>query len=316
MPGARALLASLALIALTVCGGASLPFRAPPDLPLDDVVLRSGSGSTLRGWFATGRAGGGAVLLLHGIGASRLDMVDRARFLRSAGFSVLLIDFRGHGESSAAEPTYGGLESRDADVALAFLRRAAPRERVGVIGVSMGGAATLVGPAPAAVDALVLESVYPTIEAAVRDRLRAWLGPVGGALAPGMLGWLFPRQGVAAGSLRPIDRIAEVHAPVLVLAGAADPYTPLPESVALFERAPSPKEFWAVEGAGHEDLHAFAPAEYERRVSAFLARNLQASRADLAAGSGDGRGAAPEPEDDPQRPARGDRGAGGERQAE
>jgi len=30
-----------------------------------------------------------------------------------------------------------------------------------------------------------------------------------------------------------------------------------------------PKSFWTVTGAGHEDLHAFAPAEYQRRVGGF-----------------------------------------------
>jgi pimeloyl-ACP methyl ester carboxylesterase len=66
------------------------------------------------------------VLVLHGVGASRLDMVERARFLAARGFTVLLIDFRGHGASTGGPPTYGGLESGDVRAALAALRRAAP----------------------------------------------------------------------------------------------------------------------------------------------------------------------------------------------
>lgn len=273
------LVAGVAVFAVqcTSVGGAGLALGPPPaDLRAEGVSFRSGAGTTIRGWFAPGRLGAGAILLLHGIGASRLDMVGRARFLEAAGYAVLLIDFRGHGESSDARPTYGALESRDARAALDFLRGAAPGERVGVIGISMGGAAALLGAAPLAVDALVLESVYPSIDDAVRDRLRAWLGPVGGALAPGAMAWLFPRDGVTPRQLRPIDRIAELTAPVFVLAGAADRYTTLPESRALFERAPEPKEFWAVADAAHEDLYAFAPAEYEQRVGTFLARHLQA----------------------------------------
>ena len=127
----------------------------------------------------------------------------------------------------------------------------------------------------------MLESVYPTIENAIRHRLDAWLGAVGRALAENVLGWLFPREGVTPAHLRPIDRIHEQTAPVLVIAGTADRYTPLAESRALYARAREPKTLWEVDGADHVDLHAFAPAEYERRVEAFLARHL--------AGAQDGR---------------------------
>lgn len=63
--------------------------------------------------------------------------------------------------------------------------------------------------------------------------------------------------------------------PKLFIVGAADKYTTLEESVRLFERAAEPKEFWAVAGAGHVDLHSFATGEYERRVKIFFERNLR-----------------------------------------
>lgn len=262
----------------------------PGGLAAHPVAFPSGSGATIQGWLARGRPGAGAVLLLHGIGASRGDMLGRARFLSSVGYSLLLVDFRGHGESTVARPTYGGLESRDALAAVEFLRSALPLERIGVIGISMGGAAALLGPAPLPVQALVLESVYPTIDDGVRDRLRAWLGPLGPPLAPLVLRWLFPREGVAAADLRPIDRIHDQTAPVLVMAGSADRYTPPGESRALFERAREPKALWMVDGAAHVDLHGFAAVEYERRVGAFLARHLRGavrggSRAVLGGGT-------------------------------
>jgi fermentation-respiration switch protein FrsA (DUF1100 family) len=86
---------------------------------------------------------------------------------------------------------------------------------------------------------------------------------------------LGPQIGVTEEGLRPIDRIGCAKAPLLLIAGTEDEYTPMAESRALFERATAPKEFWAVEGAGHEDLHQFAPGEYERRVGTFLAAHLR-----------------------------------------
>lgn len=39
---------------------------------------------------------------------------------------------------------------------------------------------------------------------------------------------------------------------------------------ALFAAAREPKLFWPVDGAAHVNLHLYAKAEYERRVTAFL----------------------------------------------
>ena len=188
--------------------------------------------------------------------------------------------------------TFGELESLDARAALSFLRSAAPGERIGIIGVSMGGAASLVGSAPLEADALVLESVYPTLRDAVSDRLHVWLGPLGflgGAVTPALVQLVAPHIGVDPDSLRPIDVIGNVTEPLLMIAGTDDQYTRLSETRALYAHATSPKQLWEVEGAGHEDLHRFAPAEYERRVGDFLATYLRGSAVGIA---GAGAGAA------------------------
>jgi uncharacterized protein len=275
------LLSSLGV--LTSCGVVTRAFTAgsphtigpaPAGLGAVEVVFPSRSGSQLRGWFVPGRPGKGAVLLLHGVHANRLAMLPRARFLHALGYAVLMPDFRAHGESSGVRTTFGALEARDAHAAACLLHDLAPDERVAAIGVSLGGAAALLGQRPLPVDALVLESVYPTIDQAAKNRLRAWLGPIGSWLAPSLVRSLEPSVGVKPAELRPIDRIAEVKVPVLMAAGSADPYTPMDESKALFERLTPPKEFWAVDGATHEDLYDYAPAEYQRRVGAFLQRTL------------------------------------------
>jgi hypothetical protein len=47
---------------------------------------------------------------------------------------------------------------------------------------------------------------------------------------------------------------------------------PVPIAQRLFDVARAPKDLWIVEGAGHGEYVAIAPAEYERRVIAFLER--------------------------------------------
>ena len=143
----------------------------PSDLAGTSVQFPSTSGATIHGWFIKGKKGAGAIILMHGVRANRLSMLDRARFLSHAGYSVLLFDFQAHGESTGEHITFGYLEGMDAQAAVSFLRSKAPDEKIGVIGVSMGGAAALLASPPLDVNALVLEMVYPTIDEAISNRL-------------------------------------------------------------------------------------------------------------------------------------------------
>lgn len=257
----------------------SAPSRAlvgslPSDLTGSSVKFPSESGATLHGWLIPGKKGTGAVVLMHGVRANRLSMINRARFLVKAGYTVLLFDFQAHGESSGNHITFGYLESMDAQSAVKYLRVNAPGERVGVIGVSMGGAATLLSSPPLDVDAMVLGMVYPTADQAISNRLTTRFGKTGKLFLP-LLAWqLRPRLGVSASELRPIDKVGQISAAKLFIAGSEDKYTPLNESRELFESARNPKEFWIVNGAGHEDLYRIEGDEYERRVLDFFSRYL------------------------------------------
>jgi fermentation-respiration switch protein FrsA (DUF1100 family) len=207
-------------------------------------------------------------------------MVQRARVLNDHGFAVLLFDFQAHGDSLGSHITFGRLEAMDAAAAVRFVRDRLPTEKVGAIGVSLGGAAALLGPEPLPVDALVLESVYPDIDAALANRLRTGLGPVIGPLFTPLLTPIFelllpPILGVRPDELRPIDRIGTATAPILVASGTADDRTSLIEAQALFDPAPEPKRFWAVEGAAHADLERYDPSHYWRIVLPFLTEHLQ-----------------------------------------
>jgi fermentation-respiration switch protein FrsA (DUF1100 family) len=242
-----------------------------PALGASPVALATPDGHPVAASFIDG-AGRGAVLLLHGIGGDRRDMAARAAWLHARGYAVLLIDLPGQGASPAASVTFGLNEAQGVSAALGWLRRRLPGQRIGVVGVSLGGAATLLCRDCASLDAVVLESVYPTIEEAVENRLRMRLSRLGVPLARLLLLQLPLRLGIAPQELHPIARVGGLRVPVLIAAGAADRHTTLPETLRLYAAAPAPKELWVVDGAGHVNLHAFAPAEYERRIGAFLDR--------------------------------------------
>ena len=247
----------------------------PSDLAGSPVQFPSASGVTIHGWFIPGKKGVGAIILMHGVRANRLSMLDRARFLSHADYSVLLFDFQAHGESTGQHITFGYLESMDAQAAVSFLHSSAPDEKIGVIGVSMGGAAALLASPPLDVDAMVLEMVYPTINQAISNRLTMRLGRWAGSLAP-LLSWQFkPRLGIDAEFLRPIDHIGKISSPKLLIVGAEDQHTTLEESRRLFDAANEPKELWVMNAAKHVDLYPVAKKEYEQHVVGFFGKYLR-----------------------------------------
>lgn len=248
--------------------------KAPDDLSVTRFMLAPNGGVSLEGWFIPGAPERGGVLLLHGVRANRLAMIARMHFLNAAGYSVAAIDFRALGESTGDRISFGRDESADAAEALAYMREKLPGRKIAVIGQSLGGAAALLGQGPIAADAFVLESVYPDIERAIDDRMTAPLGPLGHLVTPALLLVGQTMTGLDPALLRPIDRIEKVQAPVFIISGVRDPNTHIDEARELFDRAPEPKAFWAVEGVGHEDIYFRTNAEYRDKILRFLDQYL------------------------------------------
>jgi fermentation-respiration switch protein FrsA (DUF1100 family) len=246
----------------------------PFDLVCEQVSFPSESGSTISAWHYPADNAAAGVVLLHGVRSNRRGMVNRVPFLHEAGYSVLVIDFQAHGESPGDHITFGYRESNDARAAVAWLHAKLPGKKIGVIGASMGGAASLLAGEQLKADAVILETVYATIDDAVDNRMRENAGPIGPMFSWVLLMQMKPRLGFSPAALRPIDGIASLHAPVFVIAGEIDAYTPLAESRRLFDRAREPKEFWVVPGAAHVDIFSCAEEQYTVRVRDFFARYL------------------------------------------
>lgn len=247
----------------------------PSDISANVIEFQSSSGATIHGWFLQGKENAGVIVLMHGVRANRLAMLDRARFLNHDGFSVLLFDFQAHGESIGDKITFGYLESRDAQAAIDYVRSRLPQEKIGVIGVSMGGAAFLLTKPKLNVDAVVLEMVYPTIEQAISNRITSRLGNWSSIFTPLLTWQLNPRLGIDVKDLRPIDCFSEVNSLKLFIVGEKDEHTTLEESQSLFAAASEPKELWIVPNAKHIDFYPVVKEEYEQKVSSFFEKYLR-----------------------------------------
>ncbi|UPT74581.1 MAG: alpha/beta fold hydrolase [Elusimicrobiota bacterium] len=128
---------------------------AGPSLPGEPVELKTVDGWTLKATFAPSVPGKMTLLLLHGTGQRKEDWKRLAFPLTRAGYGVLAVDLRGHGDSRTApsgeEITYKKLKatpaqndfadmSRDAEAAVAWLAgQGVPEDSIGLIGAEVGG---------------------------------------------------------------------------------------------------------------------------------------------------------------------------------
>ncbi len=249
----------------------------PPAPPARLVRLMASDGVPLVGSFWPGaRADAPAVLLLHGVDGSREQMARHAIWLNGQGYAVLAIDFRGHGGSAAVARSFGFTEARDAAAALAFLRTRVPERRVAVIGISLGGAAALLGDAgPLPVQAMVLQGVYPDLRTAIANRIGRIAGwPVAWLGEPLLSYQSLPRYGVGPARIAPREAIRDYRGALLIIGGTADRSTTVADTRALHAAAPGAAGLWLVDGADHVAISGLWSDDYRRRVGAFLVQTL------------------------------------------
>lgn len=251
-----------------------VPAASPP---ARDLAIRTADAMTLAATYRPGRRPDSpGVLMLHGNGASRAATADNAAWLAGRGYAVLAIDFRGHGQSAAAAHSFGLFESRDAAAGLAWLKREQRGAPVAALGISLGGAAVLLGergPLPA--DAMILQAVYPDIRHAIRNRIAAvTIRPLGIVLEPLLSFQSRPRFGAWPARLSPLAALRAYHGPVLVIGGSGDLYTPPSETKTMLDAAPGRKSLWLAPDADHRQTSDIATQAYREHILAFLRREI------------------------------------------
>ncbi|MEE2936489.1 MAG: alpha/beta fold hydrolase [Planctomycetota bacterium] len=242
----------------------------PSEAGIQSVEILSKSGSPLSAWYIPNQTAEATVILLHPIRADRRPMLGRSALLHNAGCATLLVDLQAHGESPGDQITAGYRERLDVMAAVEFVRTKTPNHQIGIVGWSLGGAAALFA-SPLEIDALVIESVYPSVSAAIHNRISMRLGPLAYLLTPVLLVQMKPRLGIAASQMLPIDYVPDVGCPILIAAGTRDAHTTFAESIRIFDAAKEPKQFVEFKGAGHQDLLKNDPGRYGEVIDFLLA---------------------------------------------
>ncbi len=208
-------------------------------------------------WLPHPEPGAPTLLYLHGTFRTLPQNRHKIDALREAGFNVLAVEYRGWGLSTAITPSEPSL-MQDADAAWAELQRREPRASQRVIyGHSMGsGVAVDLASrlrAPQDYGALILESAFTSF---------ADVASEAGFVASLLL--RFNNERFAS-----IDKIARVHAPLLMIHGSADSTIPMHLGRRLFTAANPPKRWLAIEGGAHSNLQDVGRTPYQATLQHF-----------------------------------------------
>lgn len=223
-------------------------------LAFTDMAIPTEDGERLHGWWIPARASParGHVLFFHGNAGNVSHRLEHALALTAAGLDVLLVDYRGYGQSTG-RPSEEGLY-RDARASLLAVRSGGQVDpaRVVYMGESLGGAIALHLAIEAPPLALVLQSAFTSLRDIAREHYPAALSGLAGDAYPNVV------------------RIAALRVPVLIVHGDVDDIVPVAHARALFAAAPEPKRLRVVPGAGHNDLVDRMGAAYGTEVAAWL----------------------------------------------
>jgi uncharacterized protein len=235
--------------------------------PYEDVSFEASDGLRLDGWFVPSR--NGAVVIVY---PGKKGTQNHARMLVRHGYGVLVFDRRGEGTSEGDPNALGWGFDNDLKGALAYVRsRGADPERIGGLGLSVGGEALLqTAGETSAVKAVVSEGAgarsfrEDTVHASASKVPEIWFS---GVMTAGTA--LFSNR-LPPPNLKGLA--GRIQTPVFFVyakkgAGGED------NNPDYYAAARGPKQIWKIDTSHTHGLTA-RPVEYERRVVRFFDRAL------------------------------------------
>lgn len=232
----------------------------PDELGLDyeEVWLspESASGGWVHSWWLPADPDNPTILYLHGNGGNISYFLERIQVLRRLGFSLLLVDYRGYGQSEGQFPNEKRVYE-DAKVALDHLlvqRRLDPGNLF-VYGHSLGGAI-----------AIHLASQHPELAGLILEGTFTSMQEMADFV--GKYNWL-PIRALLHQRFDSRSKIGALSMPLLFIHGTDDEIVPAYMSEMLYEAANAPKQLLLIPTAKHNDAFAVGEPQYAGAIADF-----------------------------------------------
>lgn len=188
-------------------------------------------------WFRTTNPTG-VILYFHGNGGSLRSWGAVAPDFILRGYDVVMVDYRGYGQSSGSISHEAQLLA-DADAVYDWMLARYPEEHIVLYGRSLGTSLAAWLAANRQPRLLILESPLYSVEAIARRQF-PWV--------PSVL-LKYP--------LRTHSWIERVRCPVVIIHGTDDTIIPISDGEQLAAHVTAPLAFYRITGGGHNNLAAF-----------------------------------------------------------
>ncbi|HRP35910.1 MAG TPA: alpha/beta hydrolase [Gammaproteobacteria bacterium] len=226
----------------------------PADIGLryEPLQLPTADGETLAAWFVPAPEARAVLLFFHGNAGNISHRLDSLRLFHDLGLSVLIIDYRGYGQSTGRPTEPGTYEDARAAWRHLVEERGIPEQRIVLFGRSLGGAIATWLAAHTAPRALIVESAFRSVPDMAAEIY--WFLPVR----------LLARLHYPVESLLP-----QVTAPVLIIHSRDDEIIPFAHGEVLHAAAPEPKKLLELQG-DHNTGFLQSRSHYSAGIDAFL----------------------------------------------
>jgi len=225
----------------------------PADVGLayQDVSIETTDGVTLHGWFIAGQSSQ-VLLFFHGNAGNISHRLDSIRQFQSLGLSILIVDYRGYGQSTGRTTETGMY--RDADAAWRYLieSRGIVANDIVIFGRSLGGSVASRLASENQPLALIVESSFTSIPDIAQD-LYPWL----------------PARWLSRLNHATREYVRDVRCPILVIHSRDDEIIPFRHGETIFASANEPRTLLTLRG-GHNDAFLIDESVYVEGLRTFL----------------------------------------------
>ncbi len=251
-----------------------------------DIRMPSRFGYSLTGTFIPNpQTTDKTLIFLHGFSESRLAGLSYLNIYLNAGYNLLLVDSRAHGESGGQSVTWGVYEKHDVDQWVDWLRHRFPKGTIGMHGISMGAATALLhaglNESNKRVAFYIADSAYSDLESLLADQMSQRLQLPGNippqVLLPYANAVTYLRARFTFGAASPLRVVQQVTTPVLYIHGEADRLVPASMSQQLYSMTKGQRQIQLFPRADHVSSIYTDRSRYRTVVQGF-ARSIQESQ--------------------------------------
>lgn len=198
------------------------------------------------------------LLYLHGARWNVAGSAPRIRRMQALGFSVLAIDYRGFGKSSAELPSEHSAYE-DARAAWDWLAVHHPGQPRYIFGHSLGGAVAI--------------ELASRVDDEAGTLVEGTFTSIADVLGTMKWGWL-PLRALITQRFDSLDKVARIGSPLLVVHGSNDRQILPSLGRKLYDAAQAPKAFVLVEGGSHFDTLTRGQAQYQTALTQLFGTDL------------------------------------------